>query len=68
MVGHGTIEPEVKFVDVARMDWYVGDTVLQIGVNGRRQERNRHQNRNPSRACRVMVLEQLGKVEVGLVV
>ena len=68
MVGHGTIEPEVEFVDVARMDWYVDDTVLQIGVNGRRQERNRHRNHNPSRAYRVTDLEQLGKVVVAHVV
>jgi hypothetical protein len=64
--GHGTIELEVKFVDVAKMGLCGGDTVPQRGGNGRRRGRNRRLNRNPSRACRGQGLEQLGKVEVGL--
>jgi len=65
-VGHGTIVPEVEFVDVAKMDLCGGGIVPQRGGNGRRQGRSRHRNRNPSRACLGLVPEQPGKVEVGL--
>ena len=64
--GHGTIEPEVKFVDVAKMGLCGGGTVPQRGGSGRRQGRSRRRNRNPFRACLGPVLLQLGKVEVGL--
>jgi hypothetical protein len=64
--GHGTIGPEVRFVDVAKMDLCGDGTVPQRGGNGRRQGRSRRRNRNPFRACLGLVLEQLGKVEVGL--
>jgi hypothetical protein len=64
--GHGTIGPEVEFFDVAKMGLCGDGTVLQRGGNGRRQERSRRRNRNPSRACLGLVLERLGKVEVGL--
>jgi hypothetical protein len=65
-VGHGTIGLEVKFVDVAKMGLCGDGTVPQIGGNGRRQERSRRRSRNPFQACLGLVLEQLGKVEVGL--
>jgi hypothetical protein len=65
-VGHETTELEVEFVDVAKMGLCGDGTVLQRGGNGRRQERSKRRNRNPFRACRGLVLEQLGKVEVGL--
>ena len=65
-VGHGTIGPEVEFVDVARMGLCGDGTVPQRGGSGRRRGRSRRRNRNPSRACLGLVLEQLGKVEVGL--
>jgi len=64
--GHGTIEPEVKFVDVAKMGLYGGGTVPRRGGNDRRRGRNRRRNRNPFRACLGPDLEQLGKVGVGL--
>jgi len=66
--GHGTIGPGVKFVDVAKMGLCGGGTVPQRGGSGRHRERNRRRNRNPFRACLGLDLEQLGKVEVGLVV
>ena len=64
--GHGTIEPEVKFVDVAKMGLCGGDTVPQRDGYGRHQGRSKRRNRNPFRACLGPDLEQLGKVEVGL--
>ena len=64
--GHGTIGPEVEFVDVAKMDLCGGGIVPQRGGNGRHQEKSRRRNRNPFRACLGLVLEQPGKVEVGL--
>lgn len=63
--GHGTIEPEVRFVDVAKMDLCDDDTVPQRGGYGRRREKSKRRIRNPFRACLEVGLEQLGKVEVG---
>lgn len=64
--GHGTIELEVKFVDVAKMGLYGGDTVPQRGGYDRHQGRSKRRNRNPFRACLGVGLEQLGMVEVEL--
>ena len=64
--GHGTIESEVKFVDVAKMGLCGGDTVPRRGGYGRHQGRSKRRNRNPFRACLGVGLEQLGMVEVEL--
>jgi len=63
--GHGTIELEVKFVDVAKMDLCGDDTVPQRGGYGRRRGKSKRRIRNPFRACLGVALEQLGMVEVG---
>lgn len=60
-VAHGTIVPEVEFVDVAKMDLCGGGIVPQRGGNGRHQGKSRRRNRNPFRACLGLVLEQLVK-------